>query len=412
MASNAEQQSQVGGQMKTKLIRTSRALLAAATAAVLLVPAGATPSMAAGISAGNLVSARSIATSLPASSCLSPHTNGRSDVSIGKPLSSGRAPSTGVVNYVVLFVDFPALASTRTTRSLASVISPKSEREFAVESYGKLQMKYTFHHKWLRMPNPASDYTFTTFEGQREYVQDAIKLADSAVDFSKADGVLVLTDPSNDAFAYGPAFTAQAGFGIMADGKEIRNGATNGSDLTYWGSRWANHEIGHNFGLPDLYAYQGIESHRFVGDFSFMGLINGKAPSLFAYEKWVLNWIRNGQVICEPELGKVHTISSLQRKSGKKLILVPLGGSRQLAIEYRTASNLDRMLGRPGLVVYVVDSGKESGNGPIEVVSRATGSPTVDSTLIRVGKSIKRFGYRIKLVSVVGQNARVEIRKN
>jgi len=338
----------------------------------------------------------------PAGECALPRTNRQ---------SKDRTPSRGVVNYLVLFADFDNLPASRPTSEIASYISPQSERDFFVESSGQFTLKYTFIQRWLRMPRPSGDYSFKTYDSHRAYVEAAVKIVDREVDFRKFDGVLVLTDPSDEAFPNGPAIAVPAGFGIFIDGIELKNAATSGADLAYWGSRWANHEIGHNLGLPDLYSYLDPRQHIYVGEFSYMGLINGQAPGLFAYEKWLLNWITKKQIICKPVSGNTYSLTSLGTRTGKKLLLIPINKGRNLAVEYRTADGLDKELGNPGLVVYVINSTLKSGNGVIQVLNDSGEEHSPDNSMLRIGDSTVQFGYSIKLVSTSGSKARVLITK-
>lgn len=394
-----------------------RLLLASACLPVLFLATSITPGMA--VEADS--SAKSIATSfnsghvlskglIAANKCKLPNTNGQTNVSIGRPIPPDRTKSKGTVNYVVLFADFPNLPSSRSTEEIGGFISPKSEREFFVDSNGQLVMKYKFLHKWLRMPKPSTEYSFATFFSHKDYISDAVQLADAEIDFSKYDGVLVMTDPDDRAFSYGPAFTAMSGLGIKADGVEIRNGATSAADLEYWGAQWANHEIGHNLGLPDLYAYsRSSDTHGFVGEFSYMGLINGEAPGLFAYEKWLLGWFKNKQIICKPKMGKAYELKSRATKTGKKLLLVPLGRSKNLAVEYRTSEGLDSGLRQAGVLTYIIDSSILSGSGPLKVVTTASGVPLSENSILRVGESISTNGYRVSFESVKSGKAKVRI---
>src|SRR5690606_12284097 len=133
--------------------------------------------------------------------------------------------------------------------------------------------------------------------------QEAVDLADAAVDFSQMDLVLVLTNPDATGIPYGRAFTGFAGHGIQADGVTIANGITSGSDLLQWGHLRLNHEMGHSLGLPDLYAYPGsaaaeADQFAFTGEFSLMGNIFGQAPELTAIERWMLGWLEDEQVLC------------------------------------------------------------------------------------------------------------------
>src|SRR5262249_3139662 len=153
--------------------------------------------------------------------------------------------------------------------------------------------------------------------------KEAMDLADPYGDFSDADAVYVIANPAVTAITYGPAFTATSpDTALSADGNTIYNGVTSGNDMTFWGSLWLNHEVLHTMGLVDLYAYQG-DAHRFVGDFSVMGLISGKAPDLLAYERWLLGWLDDNQIVCQSSKDETTTLTPIEVEGGTKAVMVP-----------------------------------------------------------------------------------------
>jgi hypothetical protein len=91
------------------------------------------------------------------------------------------------------------------------------------------------------MSKPSTGYGWSSLTAalHQAYIQEAVSLADPSVDFSNEDIVIGMANPAATALSYGPAFT---GGSYSADGKTFYNAATSGADLTYWGSRWLNHE--------------------------------------------------------------------------------------------------------------------------------------------------------------------------
>ena len=195
-------------------------------------------------------------------------------VALGFPRLADRLPSTGTVRATVLFVDFDDAPAGLSPQDALSYISPGAEEVFTQMSTGRLDLQLEPHLTWLRLSQPSSVYgeSLTTYEGHRDFIQEAVDLADAEVDFSQTDLVIVLANPSAHRVPYGPTFTGFPGAGLYADGAEILNGITSGFDLPDWGHLWLNHEMGHSLGLPDLYAYNPeSNAHRFVGGWSQIG---------------------------------------------------------------------------------------------------------------------------------------------
>jgi len=222
------------------------------------------------------------------------------------------------------------------------------------------------------MSQPSTAYSFATFDSQRQYLVEASSLGAAAGwDFSTSDSIVVIATPP--AFKSGPAFCAEPGTGFVASGRTFENGATSGSDLLVWGSRWANHELGHTMGLVDLYAFNTS------GDAPlFMGNIQATGNEYFGWERWLLGWVADAEVLCA---GAGETRAALVpieappaavlRSSGgssTRLLVAPIGPTTAVVVEARAAVGADAGIPAPGLLVYVLDSSLPTGYGPLRVL--------------------------------------------
>ena len=65
------------------------------------------------------------------------------------------------------------------------------------------------HQQWLRLREPAQHYAngLSSFQGHKAFIEEAVRLADDAVDFSNTDVVVVLAAPSATPVGYGPTWT-------------------------------------------------------------------------------------------------------------------------------------------------------------------------------------------------------------
>jgi len=205
--------------------------------------------------------------------CKLPHATASTTIGIGFPVRPYRTPSTKSVKVGVIFVDFTDNIATRTPQALFNqTLSPHAEQFLSAVSYNNLNVTFEPTFEWFRMSKPTTSYTLSTFAGHKAYIQEAISLADSKVDFSKFDHLLVISSPDAGAFNIGPTFTSNhPSNGISVDGVVLNNAITSGRDLIAWKpGLWFCHEFGHSMGLVDLYTYSGSPNLRFVGQFGLL----------------------------------------------------------------------------------------------------------------------------------------------
>ncbi len=293
-----------------------------------------------------------------------------STVALGFPKFDGLAPSVGAVNMTILFVDFNDVPATKTTQEVFDILNPISIDFFDDISYGNMQLVLEPHLEWLRLSEISSFYgnSLRDFFLHRDFIQEAVNLADNAVDFQNTDIVLVISNPDATAIPYGPTFTSPTKEdAIQADGNSIRTGITSGLDLNYWGGLWLPHETGHSLTLPDLYQYGSNSPHIHVGDFSLMGDIAAGAPGYFAFERWNLGWLNDNQIYCHESGDIVMEIQQLETEGGIKALVVPLSTKEALVLESRRGVGFDSEIAKEGVLPYVINTTIASGQGTIVV---------------------------------------------
>lgn len=330
-------------------------------------------SVAATVSAANATLA-----SLDISHCKLPAVSGRDDVALGFPRIANRMRSTGAVNFSILFVDFSDAPATKTPAAFMDLLDPATAY-YAEMSYGAMAPAFLPLLRTLRMSQPSTAYSFATFDSQKQYLVEASSLGAAAGwDFSTSDSIVVIATPP--AFKSGPAFCAEPGTGFVASGRTFENGATSGSDLLVWGSRWANHELGHTMGLVDLYAFNtsgDAPLFRFTGGWSLMGNIQATGNEYFGWERWLLGWVADAEVACagagETRVALVPiegppAAALRSSSSGTRLLVAPIGPTTAVVVEARAAVGADAGIPAPGLLVYVLDSSLPTGYGPLRVL--------------------------------------------
>jgi len=339
--------------------------------------------------------------------CKLPIADGRGGVAIGGfPRYSERLPSTGTVNATVIMVDFPDAAAAMSTNTAFANISGATAT-FTEMSYSRMNYVLNPVHTWYRMSKNSTEYDLNTSAGHLSYVQEAVALADSAVDFSNTDSLIILANPDSTGIGErGPSIAASYGNGVTADGNEMLNIATSGHDLNTWGSIWLNHEVTHTLGLVDLYAYtqkdpsNSYDTLRYTGTFSYMGYnsFSSKGPGLTAWERWVLEWLDDDQIVCSnPRLDGTITqlITPVGSSGGVKAVVVPIGATKVLVVESRRATGIDASLAKAGALVYTVDSSIQSGYGPIQVYPINSTDTLYYQSVRANGESVSVAGYTV-----------------
>ncbi len=291
------------------------------------------------------------------------------DTGLGFPRIANRLKSVGDVHVSVVFVDFPDAVATRTPQSVFAILSPGAENFYKAVSYGRMNLILDATYTWRRMTKASTQYGWPslTFTAHRAYIQEAVNLA-SPAEFTQADAVAIIANPDATALTNGPTLVAPAGLGVTAGAKTFLNAITSGNDLLGWGNYWLNHEMGHMMSLVDLYAFSGT-THRFVGNFSIMGLISGFAREYFGWERWLLGWIDDDQVKCAPAGTTDVVLSPVERSGGTKMVVIPTGTTTAIVAESRRAEGYDTNGSWvPGVLVYSIDTSIPSGNGVLHVL--------------------------------------------
>ena len=340
----------------------------------------------------------------------------RSDVAIGWPRIASRMRTTGTLNVKVIMVDFSDAVATRTPAEVFGIINPGSAEIFKEVSYGKMTYSFDPKLKWYRMSHPSTDYTFKSFDDQRNYIQEAVKLAENDVDFSKTDSLIVLANPDATALTFGPAFTPGPLSGVFSKGNYIGNGATSGHDLLFWGPMWLDHEISHTMGLVDLYAFAVDSSipdsaFRFTGYFSYMGFSSStsNSPGPFAWERWLLGWIDDSQIKCQHSGSGTTVLTPIERVGGTKAVIVPTGRYTAVVIESRRAEGIDKNMVKEGVLVYTVDTSIATGYGPIKVQNLQPNDPHLRQSPLRVGESLTVGTVKINVSASDSSSDTVEV---
>jgi M6 family metalloprotease-like protein len=285
-----------------------------------------------------------------------------------------------------------------------------SVRDYYTEvSYGKLTIE-TVVTPWVVLPHNEAYYGGNTSSGDdsnpRQMVTDAISAANTAgFDFSQGDSdgdgwVDCLTIIHS---GYGEEYTGNSANCIWShqwdmesvsdvDGVSmsryhtepaLRGLATSSTSITRIGV--VCHEMGHFFGLPDLYDYSyttlGLGSYCIMANGSWNGS-DGKRPAHFsAYPKYMLGFVKPKEI---------HSISSLSIPRVEDNAVVHLyrdgmSNNEYFLVENRTNTGFDSDSKiTPGIYIYHVcaessDNDLSSWTHPLVKIEEADGDDSLGS---------------------------------
>jgi len=131
-----------------------------------------------------------------------------------------------------------------------------------------------------------------------------------------------------------------------------------------------------------------------------------------AWERWQLGWLDDSQINCQSTYPNSVDLTPIEVAGGTKAAIVPLTSTSGIVIESRHALGYDNKLSREGVLVYRVDSAKNSGNGPIVVQGGTAGDRSKISALLTKGESITVDGYRITVTNQSSAGETISIAKS
>jgi M6 family metalloprotease-like protein len=293
------------------------------------------------------------------------------------------ATPTGIVRAVMIFVDFPDVpADSHTTQATGDRLlgNGEAQRLFAAQSYGKLTLDVTRVDGWRRMPSPVGDYTGPdngfSFDEHRAYIADAVALFPE-VPVAEYRMVFVVATPTPK-IALSPAFNARRGEGVPTPRGEVRLGVTLGYDS--YRNRYINlvHEVGHLFGLPDLYPGDdpcAAGRPNLVEAWDLMdNIFQGNV--FFGWHRHKMGWLDAER---KTFLGSGEWSGILSRLSaayGTSMVVIPVGSDPQpskVFVVELVEPVLERGSGRTtgdGVLIYSVDATIKSGCLPVKVYSK------------------------------------------
>lgn len=287
----------------------------------------------------------------------------------------------GVVKAVMIFVDFPdAPAGTASAAATADRLlgSAQAQQLYRDQSYGQLTLDVTVRSDlgWRRLPKPSTSYNLTDFDSQQSYISAAAALFHPAeIKFSDYQMVFVVAaDTPSPGFQVSPAFTPLVGSEAMSPSGKIRLAVTLGHDS--YSNRYITlvHEIGHLFGLPDLYVIGESVEQSEVGCWEIMCDIF-HSVSFLGWHRHKNGWLPAARATYLKESTQewYATLSPLSGSCGLSLIALPIDDinypSKVFVVELaQPVLGSNGQYWGDGVLIYTVDASINTGNSPVVII--------------------------------------------
>ena len=306
----------------------------------------------------------------------------------------------GVVRAVMIFVEFPdARANSTSPADVARHLlgNGAAQQLLYEQSYRRLALDVTVAAGlgWRRMTRNSFDYTtHGDFDKHKAYIAEAIGLFAADISFSDFSLVLIAT-PAGAQLNGASSFTADEGRGITVPDGEVRLVSTfDQSSLTEPYTTLV-HEVGHLFGLPDLYPRGGGGNNTSVGCWDLMS-DTSHATSFLGWHRHKNGWLaaERKTYVNRSKAGWTVTLHPLSRERGLSMIVLPVDDaarpSKVFVVELAPqVRGDDGELGGEGVLLYTVDATIATGDEPVAMVPKSTASSQIFGTLFEAPYLVK-----------------------
>ena len=383
----------------------------------------------------------------------------------GFPRPTADLPTTGKMRIGVLFVDFEGASAIESVDAEIERNLPRIEEIFERSSYGKLDVEFVPHRKWLRSSLRVPEDLDPNTIALRSVPAEAVKLAGDNLDLSSLDSVLVVLPSTHFWYrAHTPVESLEGSSPPLTLVNLFHS--PNRSNWNLWGDTVADHYLTTGrFGLPNLWTgstgrpelpdppsgkswigatwgRRGLKSYFLADTFdprlrATHTHADGKTTAIYSHDvgpeemlawtRWKLDWFDPGQVACVAPRDSTFELAPIAEPGdGLAMVAVPVNQHEVIVVESRRkigadadapraleggAQVTDPRLLEEGVLVYTVDSWS-SGFDPQIKLAGDLGDGRVDGfPVLTVGESVTVRGYKISVEADTGDAHRVRIRK-
>lgn len=328
------------------------------------------------------------------------YSDGIENLSAGAPIEA-----------LIVFMEFQNRRAIQADRNKLLRVSAKVSDFYYQMSENSIHINWHLHQESLNVGRNSVEYQANSREemGAIEIIVDIQKMIQQIMDISMWDFILVITPSST------LSSEVSKSVAFLDRGQGLINSALLASDFWKAANSWqiVAHEIGHAFGLLDLYSLEAakqiidrkatyFDQFKFMKSYDLMNKPNTSAPGFVMWNRLQLVPSLSHRLDCFRKGVNFYGLVSINStKSGYKGILVPLSDSRILMIEVRDNLGVDSNIGYYdlGVITYVVDLGVESGMGPLRIDCSKPLNSNFSNCGLKTGQSRLIEKLRITLVS-------------
>jgi M6 family metalloprotease-like protein len=332
----------------------------------------------------------------------------------------------GTIRAIMLFARFPDAEAEESTQDLFKRLEPESMAFFEKASYGQMTLTMDARHRWIPMDQASTweGYNGKKWATHKAYIAEVVRKVGD-VDFSKFEVVYIIGS-KNKGTPISPTWRAFPGDGIKVGNIEVRHAITLGNDMrnANWGWQTLAHEMGHVFGLPDLYSFGWTpgsgpykDLHKHVGFWDVMSW-QAAGSEYLAWHKYKLGWLDDSNFVVAKNGSRSALVTPIDEKGGLKGVVVPIRPSEAYVVEVRSRD------GKPGsetgVLCYKVSLTITNGEGPIQVIPAKPddGNPALEKRFVTLYNALshegtvleeKSRGIKVEIQGREGRSYRIRV---
>lgn len=355
---------------------------------------------------------------IPVDRCRIAHNPAGNDfIRAGFPQHPVMVRSGNKVVVQMIYVDFPDLTDSAPPSADMPFWEKNVAEFFSAMSGNKLKFEWRYANKYFRLSKPVKDYGILrsimveSGSGRNliDFLQEAVAVADSEVDFSEVNFVVALPPPnvSMSQMDVSPAMSWPLEQPLATNEGRVHHGTMIAADARRGdGYLTLIHEFGHLLGLHDYYWHgwrQTMpfeEQFKFTGQFDSMSYATGPSKEWLAWSRWLTDFLPSSQVRCiDGSKTTTHQLTTIATNTDDpQLLVIPTGTNTGIAVESRRSIRYDSAASKSseGLLVYQIDTRISTGQGSVQLVKK----PTVKERFfadapLKPGESVTVAGYTI-----------------
>jgi len=326
---------------------------------------------------------------------------------------------TGEQSIIVILVKFPGFENRSTTSQVRENVFTKVNNYLTEVSYGFVHLVGNVTPGWLRLNRTNEYYGSGNFteEKHSELIEDSFAAVRS-LDLSRYSRAIIVHAGDDEASTKRPSdiwsfsYIGSLDFETAHGRVTISVSCVAESDpLGVW-----LHELGHQFGLPELYDTTGAV--EFVGPWCLMGEgvwnDRGNSPAEpMAWSRIKLGWLPepNMRVVNPGDMITTWVQWIENRSSQTQALKVVFSSQEYYLIESRARVSYDSALPESGVIISYVNETKESGCGIVVVQDADPSTPSLRDAAYKPGQFFvdRKNGVEITVVSLSETGFQVKV---